>query len=458
VDSVHAHVSAFVHSYGIGREVPVLVAASAGPDSTALLHVLTALGQRAGAAHIHHGLRGAEADADLDFVRETARGLGVPFFAEFVEAACRNGQSPEARARELRYAALERVRSGRGYRFVATGHTMDDQAETVLLRAIRGAGPVGLGGIAPVQPGGNVIRPLLKVRRPEIRAYLVARGLPWREDATNTDVRVPRNRIRHEVLARLEEAHPGAVRALARLADDAADLGRWLGAEADQALAGMQRTAEGSLLLERNALLELPGPVRVQALATLLARAGLGDQVTRDHLRRVEGLIIRPQARGSVSLPRGQLLVREGERLWLGAGRVGRISSKPAVALAPPQSVELPERGVRFEWHRLQPSEPRVTRPDVLRLPEKIGGALYVRAPAPGDQMCLVGESKARSLNELFRQARWPWWERRSALVVTWREQVVWVVGLAGTDLPAAPFSPGWELRAVRLSGARGTC
>jgi tRNA(Ile)-lysidine synthetase-like protein len=175
-------------------------------------------------------------------------------------------------------------------------------------------------------------------------------------------------------------------------------------------------------------------------------------------LKRVEGLILRPEAHGRVSLPRGQLIVREGERLWLGAARVGRISSKPAVALAPPQSVELPERGVRFEWHRLQPSEPRVTRPDVLRLPEKIGGALYVRAPAPGDQLRLVGESKARSLNELFRQARWPWWERRSALVVTWREQVVWVVGLAGSDLPAAPSSPGWELRAVWLSGARGSC
>ncbi len=436
----------------------MLVAASGGPDSTGLLRVLAALGQRMGAAHVHHGLRGAEADRDLQFVKATTRGLGVPFFSEFVEVLRRDGRSPEARARELRYAALERIRSRRGYHVVATGHTLDDQAETVLLRAIRGAGLPGLAGIAPVQAGWRVIRPVLKVRRSEIRAYLEARGLPWQEDSTNTDVRIPRNRIRHEVLGSLEAAHPGAVQALARLAGDAADLGLWLGAEAEKALAGMRRTTEGSLVVERHPLLVLPGPVRLQALATLLGRAGLGDHVTRDHLRRVEGLILRPRTRGRVSLPRGQLLVREGEELWLGAARVNGISSMRLVPLAPPQSVELPERGVRFEWHRLEPSEPHVSGSDVLRLPEKIGDGLYVRSSVPGDQMRLVGESKARPLTELFRQARWPWWERRSALVVIWREQVVWVVGLAGADLPAAPSSPAWELRAVWLSGAGGTC
>jgi tRNA(Ile)-lysidine synthase len=458
VDSIHARVSAFLRSHGIGREVSVLVAASAGPDSTALLRIVAALGQRSGAAHVHHGLRGPDADRDLEFVRRTACELGVPFFAEFVDALRRDSRSPEARARELRYAALERIRARRGFDVVATGHTIDDQAETVLLRAIRGASPAGLAGIAQTQAGGKVIRPLLSVRRAEIRAYLAERGFSWREDASNADLRVPRNRIRHEVLDRLEAAHPGAVRALARLADDAAHLGRWLETEAERALAGLRRTREGSLVLERKALLELPGPARVQAIATLLARAGLGDHVTRDQLRRLEGLILRPGVRGRVSLPRGKLLVREGEQLWLGAARVHGISPKSPVQLVPPQSMELPERGVRFEWHRVEPSEHRVIRPDVLRLPEKIGDRLYVRAAAPGDQMRLVGESKARPLKELFRQARWPWWDRRSALVVTWREQVVWVVGLAGADLPAPNSAPAWELRAVWLSGTGGNC
>jgi tRNA(Ile)-lysidine synthase len=458
VDPLHTRVSAFLRSCAIGRELPVLVAASAGPDSTALLHVLAALGQRAGAAHVHHGLRGPDADEDLEFVRETARGLGVPFFVELVEAGRRDRRSPEARARGLRYAALERIRSRHGYDVVATGHTMDDQAETGLVRAIRGAGPPGLAGIAAIHDGGKVIRPLLRVRRTQVRAYLDARGLPSREDLTNADVRVPRNRIRHEVLDRLEAAHPGAVPALARLADDAADLGRWLESEAERALLGVRGTSEGSLVLERGALLALPAPVRVQALAMLLARAGLGEYVTREHLRRVESLIAHSGPRGRVSLPCGRLLAREGDQLWLGSVQPRGISAEQPVALAPPRSVELTERGVRFEWHRLEPSGPGMDRPDALCLPEKIGDGLYVRAPVPGDRMRLVGESRARPLRELFREARWPWWERRSALVVTWREQVVWVVGLAGADLPAASSSPAWELRAVWLSGPGGTC
>jgi tRNA(Ile)-lysidine synthase len=457
MDRVHSRVSGFFAAQRIGRDTPLLVATSGGADSIALLHILASLGQRVGAAHVHHGLRGPEADRDQAFVRATAAQLGIPFFHERVDAARKDGQSPEARARTLRYEALERIRLERGYRATATAHTMEDQAETVLLRATRGVGPAGLAAIEPFERSRRIVRPLLGIHRFELRRYLERRGLPWREDETNGDLRVPRNRIRHCVLPELEAAHPGAIPALGRLADDARVLARWLDSEAERALGPVRRTPDGGLVVENLALARLPDPLRTAALAHLLGRAGLGHTVTRAHLRRVDRLVLRDGEGGRVSLPRGRMLVREGERLWLGDPRRLARSACPSRALIPPLPSELPERGVRFEWRRLEPPVRPAATPDVIRLPEPLSETLRVRGPDPGDRLRLVGDSRPRPLGELFRVAGWSSWERHSALVVTWRREVVWVVGLAASDLPTADRG-GWELRAVWVSSAGATC
>jgi tRNA(Ile)-lysidine synthase len=225
------------------------VAVSGGADSTALLvamfEVKAELGIVLSAAHVHHGLRGEAADADEAFVRELCERLGVPltvFCVDTAERMSAAGEGLEEAARELRYAAL----GGLDVDAIATAHTLDDQAETVMMKMLRGAWTEGLGGISPVVEGksftstgekqvlplrqaqgqddkfkitGRVLRPMLGVRRSEVEAFLRARGQAWREDESNQDVSLTRNRVRHELMPALRAFNPKVDDALARTAE-----------------------------------------------------------------------------------------------------------------------------------------------------------------------------------------------------------------------------------------------
>jgi tRNA(Ile)-lysidine synthase len=201
----------------------VLVALSGGPDSVTLLHVLRELEavgefQVAGVGHYNHQLRGAAADLDEQFCRELADTLGIPFEAGRgdVRAMARAARrSVEDAARIARYQFLDEAANRLRADVIAVGHSLDDQAETFLLRLLRGAGPRGLAGIRP--RAGRVVRPLLDVRRADIRAHAAEHRLAFREDATNDDCSVPRNRVRHGLMPYLErEFSPGIVEVLAR--------------------------------------------------------------------------------------------------------------------------------------------------------------------------------------------------------------------------------------------------
>ncbi|MFT7626045.1 MAG: tRNA(Ile)-lysidine synthase [Myxococcota bacterium] len=190
----------------------VVVAVSGGPDSTALLHALIACRYRVSVAHVDHGARPDSGD-DARFVAEQAAALGLVCHS----LTCDPGSGSEDDLRRGRYAALSQVP---GATQMATGHTLNDQAETVLLRLLRGAGTVGMSAIPPVN--GRLVRPLLDVTREEVMRYVADRQLPYRIDPTNASLDPMRNRVRHRLLPLLEgEFQPGAARALARLADAA---------------------------------------------------------------------------------------------------------------------------------------------------------------------------------------------------------------------------------------------
>jgi tRNA(Ile)-lysidine synthase len=289
----------------------VCVAVSGGADSTALLLALCeandgkeALGIVISAAHVHHGLRGADADADQEFVRTLCARLGVALRVFPVDTAGRQAAAHEGleeAARELRYEALGGLVRDGFTDVIATGHTLDDQAETVMMKMLRGAWTEGLGGISPEVQGtrsGRVVRPLLGVRRMEIEAYLRAGNQPWREDASNQDLTLTRNRFRHQLMPLLREFNPGIDALLARTAEIARDEEAFWRTEVDRILAQVLlpgkpvrgggravSTAAGdaSCALELARLAAMPPALRrrvVRAAARTVSASGLSSEET----------------------------------------------------------------------------------------------------------------------------------------------------------------------------------
>jgi tRNA(Ile)-lysidine synthase len=212
------------------------VGVSGGADSVALLRALherkAELGLVLHVAHLHHGLRGAEADGDLEFVRGLAEGLGLQFHEARVETACEaqeNGESIEEAARRLRYGWFRGLMAETPMDAIATAHTRDDQAETVLGKFLRGAWTEGLSGIHPVVglAEGKIVRPVLGVTRGEVESYLKALGQRWREDSSNRDEAFMRNRIRHELLPVLEGWNPRLREHMAQMAEVAREEEAW---------------------------------------------------------------------------------------------------------------------------------------------------------------------------------------------------------------------------------------
>jgi tRNA(Ile)-lysidine synthase len=251
-----------------------VVAVSGGPDSVGLLRALVAvraegaLGQLV-VAHLNHSLRGTESDADESFVRalhgrlaaDDAEGLLWRCARiDVAEQSRREGDSLETAARKARYNWLAEVAAETGAAWVATGHTADDQAETVLHRLLRGTGLRGLAGIParrPLRPGVEVVRPLLRVRRGQVLAFLQALGQDWRLDRSNADLTHTRNRLRHELLPHLVQYNPAVVSVLGRLAEQADDARHCAEEQAAALLTEVELPRAGGLLVFDGRRLEL---------------------------------------------------------------------------------------------------------------------------------------------------------------------------------------------------------
>ena len=319
----------------------VAVALSGGPDSVALLHLLRELETQgelvlAGAAHFNHRLRGAASDNDEAFCRELAASLGLPLevgAGDVRALASREKRSIEDAARRTRYEFLAHAAQWLSAGAVAVGHSRDDQAETFLLRVLRGSGTRGLGGIRP--KAGIFVRPLIDIPREALRQFAADRGLTFRDDATNADVAVPRNRIRHELLPYLErEFSPGIVEVLAREAALARDDEDRLQSEAIDLAASIVlvttdpaadrpigQSARIKVQVDGHALRSLH-----PALASRVARQALqhlaGERfVGFDHVERFLAFVRAADTGSALSLPGQQA------RLLGPSGRVGKAAT-----------------------------------------------------------------------------------------------------------------------------------
>lgn len=412
----------------------VLASVSGGADSVALLDALRALAPALHltlrAVHVDHGLR-PESAADAAFVTDLCRAWGIPLRVERVEiarpAAGGAWDGLEAAARRARYAAFRRAATTVGAACVATGHTADDQAETVVMRLLDGAGPRGLGGIAPMR--GPYIRPLLETRRHVVEAHLLARGIGWREDATNADPRFTRNRIRHDVLPFLVARWDAdAVEWLTRGAARARALEAALEAEARAIVTAIGRAASGAIVLPARELERLPGELAAEVLRAAAAGLGGGGAQRAAGERALRRLLDggRPRAArlGRVRCERSGPWVRVGgapdddlrERAWQVPGEMA-----------------LPELGTRLSARCfLRPAgwvparDPARAEFDADRVPAR----LTVRARRAGDRFLPWGGPGERRLKTFLIDAGVPRWERSRIPLLEADGEIIWVAGL----------------------------
>lgn len=301
VDAFLASLAAALPAHGFW-EWPVVVGVSGGGDSVALLLALHEVAPPGclpllTVAHAEHDLRERAAD-DVLFVAALASRLGLRFATRRLQVReHRDGGGVEARARRLRYGFLADVARESGARHVVVAHTADDQAETILHRALRGTGLAGLAGMTPARElcdGIALLRPLLGIPREQIRGYLLAAGEAWREDETNDDTRYARNFLRHEIIARAEAGpYPAATESLVRLGEQAARVAAALASAAEHLLMRhARRRPDGGVILEATPLLGLDRHLLAEVFVALWRREGWPRRdMTAWHYEQLAGVV-----------------------------------------------------------------------------------------------------------------------------------------------------------------------
>ena len=435
------------------------VAVSGGPDSVLLLDFMRELARQIGLSlavvHFNHHLRGAESDGDEAFVRDLARQRGLEFWrgeADVGRVARQRRRNLEAVARELRYGYFLRlIRQGVLDR-VATAHTANDQAETVLLHLLRGAGTRGLGGIYPVVEG-KVVRPFLGLMRAEIERELASRKLDFRIDSTNLDPGFRRNKVRLELLPLLQkEYNPELIRLLKELADRARDDEAYLEQQVRER-AQAWRTREGKEeKIPLSVLLGFPPAVERRVLRQMIQ--GTGGRlrgVTHRHIEALRRFLRHSQSGHQLVLP-GQLVARR-DFDWLTVGpappeRGGAGYSHPVEV---PGEVTVAELGLTFQFKIVGSSRPVAgyNSIGVVGLdPLKLSGKLALRNWQSGDRFWPVGSRKPRKLKDLFCQRKIPLGLRKLWPLLTSEEEIVWVRGFA----PAVPVAAEPGARCVTVT------
>ena len=406
----------------------VLVGVSGGADSVALLATLLALAPELRldlhVVHVDHQLRPDSGD-DARFVESLGARLGVPVVVERVSVPA--GASLEAAARTVRHAAFENIRRHIGAARIALGHTADDQAETVLMRLLDGAGVRGLAAIPPVR--GVIIRPLIDARRHDTEAAVRSAGLAWIDDPTNRDARYRRNSIRHAVLPALAAACDGdVVAALVRTAGLAREAITAIDAMASRELTRLAtRESDGAFTLPLSELRSLPASVAPEVLRQVAARLG-STAPLRAWGHRGLSRILAPAPPPRAFRIGGVIVEVSGDRVRLGRTRPEALAARP---LTVPGRTLLPEIHSAIELTVHEAAGYRIPRErsvaafdaDLVALP------LGVRARRPGDRL-VTADRLERRVKSLLIAAKIPRWQRPRVPIVDAGGEILWVAGV----------------------------
>jgi tRNA(Ile)-lysidine synthase len=458
----------------------VAVAVSGGADSVALLRVLLDLRQGLGivlsVAHFHHGIRGAEADADQAFVNELAQRFGLEFHlgsADVPAYARAHKLSLEAAARELRHEWFEQLVNQGKTDKVATAHTIDDQAETVLMRILRGTGSRGLAAIFPVLQERHLIRPLLGSSRREVEAYLLSQGQPWREDSTNRDLSHTRNRIRHQLLPMLErDFNPNIRKALADLAEVARGEAEYWDTQIPSLVTKLVRPGKPSrtgrttsgeaartLALDLGSFRGLPVALQRQVLHEIARRLGVGLEFK--HVQQLTELAGEKSSAKRLLLPDGQEAVRTFRELQFSPAKKEIGSPGYQYVLPIPGEVAIPELGSVIRARVVSARVQHAGKGGGVSLlnPAMLATQVTVRNWRAGDRFFPAGNRSSKKLKELLQAGRLGGplspGDRRMWPVVESEGEIVWVRGFS---TPAALVPNGGDAVVIEevKAGAEG--
>lgn len=441
----------------------VLIGLSGGPDSLAMLHLFTRVpaGLEVHALHLHHGIRGADADADAAFCAEVAAAWGVPIHvarADVPALAARAGLSLEEAARQARYTALARHALAIGASRIAVAHNADDQAETVLMHLLRGAGLAGLRGMLPAAPLSEyhlleplaapltLIRPLLGIPRADIEAYCAAQELSPRFDRSNLDTTLFRNRLRHEVLPYLERINPNLRDLLVRTASVLAADYEVIAAQAEVAWnAAVREVGGGIVALDRAAWAALPLALQRAVIrrTTWVLRPDLRD-VTFEHVAGAVRVAAGGEVGAQATLP-GGLMLRVGYDVLTVAVEDAEPPAPDWPLLPPGAALSLPDVGESVllpggDWRlRLaaydgprEGAEWAALLADRWAAPFDAGalrGPLVLRTRRPGDRFHPMGAGGGKKLAEFQIDRKVPARLRERLPLLVCGDRIAWVCG-----------------------------
>jgi tRNA(Ile)-lysidine synthase len=448
----------------------VLLGVSGGPDSVALLYLMSILrgeyGLRLAVAHLIHGIRGEEAKKDAQFVAEMAERLAIPVHLKEVglpRMKMEEGKGNlEAMGRKERYGFFATVAEQCGLNKVATAHTVDDQAETLLMWLLRGSGRRGLSGMPPMRkltppgPGKTtpwLVRPLIEASRQEIMDYITEHGLEYRTDQTNLDVRPLRNWIRHRLLPQFRERIDSRVgERLARLAEILRDEERVL----DRiARGGLERLGHDRHLMRR-ALLQEDKAVQRRIIRTWL-ESSLGNLCgfTFDHVEAIRDFVVQSPPNGRISLPGGWKLVRQYGAFRLVRREPRKVKPVCYSYILPLEGeLVIPEAGVKLQSLKCSSSSlprPRDNLEALFDFADVPADAFTVRNFRPGDQFQPLGMNGHKKVKDLFIEKKVPPPERRTLPLILRGDEIVWIPQYGRSNV-AKTGSQTKEILRVRLT------
>ena len=430
----------------------VLIAVSGGMDSVAMVQVLHTLAAdlsiQLAIAHLNHSLRREDSDRDADFVAEFAGRLELPLYIEKrnVRQFQRTARlSPEEAARAVRYEFLKETAARNGFNKIATGHHGNDNAELVLMNLLRGSGPLGLSGIAPVRDG-KIIRPLIALKQSEIVDYITEKKLPFVTDSSNTDLSFRRNRIRHHLIPALEKSYnPAVIDTLNRLGTIMRSEDQWLENVLDKDYSRcivVDEHASVNLDLDRFKGLATAAKRRVIRKAIRSVKNDL-RRITLLHIDAVLGLIDNRAGAGCLNLPDGIQITLKAEALTiekntgLHPGSTGKPDEPVVIdyiyTITTPGIISIKETGLSIKLSEIGTDElpgfediaPNIAFFDM----DSLQFPLVVRNFRPGDRFSPLGVSGTQKVKKYFIDNKIPGPQRRKCPLLLSHDKIIWIAG-----------------------------